>query len=89
MWFGIVVVLLVAINTVIDAYKPDYAYFAVCAFIIVLLTAGLIYTFRDKKGQPNGKARELNLEQGFRRITFALAIVAALVGYFAGVLDNY
>jgi hypothetical protein len=85
MWVGIAVILLFAFGTVVDVYRPDYAEFAVRVFLTVLVTGGLIYTFRNKKRQEVEKARKLNLGRGFRRITFVLAVIAAVLGVIVAV----
>ena len=92
MWLGIGAILFYAFVKIVDAYYPDYADFSVGVFLVVLVTSGLIYTFRDKKGQEGEKIRRINLRRGFRRITFVLAIVAAFIGLVIAVgtvIDKY
>ena len=80
MWLGIAAIIFCAFVTIVDTYRPDYANFGVWVFLVTLVTSGLIYTFRDKKGQEGEKIRRINLRRGFRRITFILAIIAAFIG---------
>lgn len=92
MWLGIATIILFAFVTIVDAYRPDYAYFAVWVLLVVLVASGLIYTFRDKKRQEGEKIRRINLRHGFRRITHVLAGVAVICGVVIAigtVVDKY
>ncbi|MDD5065149.1 MAG: hypothetical protein PHQ35_10395 [Phycisphaerae bacterium] len=92
MWLGIATITFYAFVSVFDTRHPDYADFSVWVFIVVLVTSGLIYTLRDKKGQENKDIRKINLKHGFRRITFVLAIIAAFIGFSTAVgtiIDEY
>ena len=79
MWLGIVAIAFPAFITIADAYRPNYSNFVIWAFLVALIASGLIYTCRDKKRQENERTRELNLKKGFRRITFVLAVCAAII----------
>ncbi len=79
MWCGIVAILFFGFVTIVDSYRPDYGRLAVCVFVTALVTAGLIYTFRDKKKTADETKKPINLRRGFRRLTLLLAIVVALI----------
>lgn len=92
MWFGIAATILFAFVTIVNSYRPDYANFSVEVFLVVLVTSGLIYTFRDKKRQEGKKTGTINLRRGFRRITHVLAGVAVIFGVVIAVgtvVDKY
>jgi hypothetical protein len=79
MWFGITAILCVALLTIVGAHRPQYANFAVWALLVGLVTSGLICTLRDEKPPEGKNIGIINLRRGFKRITFVLAIVAAVL----------
>lgn len=92
MWCGIVAIVFIYFFTILEPYRPEYAKFCVCVFLIALVTAGLIITFKDKKGKEGEARKPLNLRRGFRRITLLLSIVVALVAWlicFVFVFDSW
>lgn len=89
MWVGIAAIVLFALLTIVDAYRPDYANFAVWVFLVVIVTSGLVYTFRDKKRQEGKKIGTINTRRGFRRITLVFAVVASIFcAFYVGTIPN-
>ena len=90
MWCGIGLVFCVAIVTVLDSYDPDYVLFVSWAFLVILVTVGLIITFRTKNAKRDG-SREMNLRKGFKRLVFILSLIPALIGiavFVTGLVDE-
>ncbi len=79
MWCGIGLVFCVAVVTVLGSYDPDHALFAFWAFLVILVTVGLIMTLRTKNAKQNG-SREMNLRKGFKRLVFILSLIPVLIG---------
>jgi phosphatidylglycerophosphate synthase len=64
--------------------------FVFWAFLVILVTIGLIKTFRTKKAERSG-SKEMNLRKGFKRLVFILSLIPALIGiavFIAGLVDE-
>ncbi len=79
MWCGIVVIVFVAFVKEVVHYTFNLAAFCVWVFLIALVTAGLIITFKDKKGKEGEARKPMNVKRGFQRITLILAILVGVI----------
>ena len=55
-------------------------FWALFGLLVVIVTGGLITTFKDGKNRENELRKPMNLKRGFRRLTLVLAI---LIGLFS------
>jgi|GEM_PF-2530395 len=80
LWFGIVIFVFIGL---INSEHYDFEYFLPLLIvywpIVVVITVGLIYTFRNKKGPEIGGNKSSNFRQGFRRVTIVLSILVGLL----------
>ena len=78
LWVGIAIFVFAGLYAT-DSYNPNIAILLIVWFMVVVVTAGLIYTLKDKKLLEGQKQKVVNLKQGFKRLTLVLAIVAATI----------
>jgi len=79
MWCGIVLIVFFTLLFYPNLYRGDLQEWLQRIFLIVLVTGGLIYTFKNKHGVKDEQQKPLNIRRGFRRITILLSIVAWLI----------
>lgn len=87
MWLGVSIILFTAFAVLSESYNsnpfgqssPDYPLFLFCTFLILLVTAALIITFRTYISDQN-RSRQMNLRKGFRRLAFILSLIPVLIG---------
>lgn len=84
MWVGIAAIEWVGFLRipVLWDYVVDWSGFVLWTILISLVTAGLIYTLRDKKRREGEERKPMNLRRGLRRMTLLLSIVVGLCGAY-------
>lgn len=91
MWCGIGLIVFIGFINVMEPRRADYALFVFWMFLVMLVTVGLIMTFRTKKNKKVG-SREMNLRKGFKRLVFILSLIPVLIGigiFICGLVDGY
>jgi hypothetical protein len=85
MWVAIAVFVLLAFDTRIrfgrtytDAYTC-YGPYVIHILSASIITAALIYTLKDKKRDGANEKKMINCNQGFKRLTVFLSIIAAVI----------